>query len=48
MFPSTERIYLENRTNALLRQLGARLGGVENKMNVVEERMCAAEEIVFS
>ena len=36
------------KTHALLRQFGVRVGGVEGRMGVVEQRLQAVEETVFS
>ena len=36
------------RTEALLKQLGARVGSVEGRVSAVEERPQAVEEVVFN
>ncbi len=36
------------KTQGLLRQLGVRVGGVEGRMGVVEQRLQAVEDTVFS
>ncbi len=37
-----------NRTNALFKQFGARIGSVEERTSAIELRLIAVEDVVFS